>query len=64
MTYKQIVEATARLEELERYSDLHEDSLNMLDEWWSEVEQRERDKVAEVVRRKIVDINEYRRRSA
>jgi len=64
MTYKQIVEATTRLEELRRSGDLHEDSLHMLDDWWSEVERRERDKVAEVVRRKIVDINEYRRRSA
>lgn len=64
MTTAEIAQATTRLEELERYSDLHEDSLNMLDEWWREVERRERDKVAEVVRRKIVDINEYRRRSA
>ena len=64
MTYKQIVEATARLEKLRRSGDLHKDSLHMLDDWWREVERRERDKVAEVVRRKIVDINEYRRRSA
>lgn len=56
MTYKQIVEATAQLEELRRSGDLHEDSLHMLDEWWrewlQELKRRERCK--------IVDINEYR----
>lgn len=52
MTTAEIAQATTRLEELERYSDLHEDSLRMLREWWREVVRHEQNK--------IVDINEYR----
>lgn len=52
MTTADIAQATTRLEELERYSDLHEDSLRMLREWWREVVRHEQNK--------IVDINEYR----
>lgn len=52
MTTADIAQATTRLEELERYSDLHEDALRMLREWWREIVRREQNK--------IVDINEYR----
>ena len=52
MTTAQLAQGTTRLEELERYSDLHEESLRMLREWWREVERREQNK--------IVDINEWR----
>ena len=53
MTTEEIAQATARLEELERYSDLHEDALRMLREWWRGVVHREQNK--------IVDINEWRK---
>lgn len=53
MTTADIAQGTTRLEELERYSDLHEDSLRMLREWWREVVRHEQNK--------IVDINEWRK---
>lgn len=52
MTTAELALATTRLEELERYSDLHEESLRMLREWLREVMRRELNK--------IVDINEWR----
>ena len=53
MTTAEIAQVTARLEELERYSDLNKESLRMLREWWREAVRRERNK--------IVDINEWRK---
>lgn len=67
MTDAQLKFMETRLENLEEHRvehPLNDETLRLLREWLQELKRRERDKVAEVVRRKIVDINEYRRRSA
>lgn len=52
MTTADIAQATTRLEELERYKLLPEETIRELKAWWREVVRREQNK--------IVDINEYR----